>query len=94
VFADLGLPHPEREILKAQLVLQIYRNIKSRGLTQAQAGRILGIAQPHVCALMSGRSVGFSVERLMEFLAALGYDVEVCVKPKRKRHGKISVAIG
>ena len=27
VFADLGLPHPEQELLKARLTLQIYRDI-------------------------------------------------------------------
>jgi predicted XRE-type DNA-binding protein len=35
VFADLGLPNPEQELLKAQLTLQIYRIVKSRGLSQA-----------------------------------------------------------
>ena len=43
VFADLGLPHPEQRLLKARLTLQIYRIIKARRLTQAQAGEILGI---------------------------------------------------
>jgi predicted XRE-type DNA-binding protein len=38
VFADLDLPHPEEELLKARLTLQIYRLIKGRGLTQVQAG--------------------------------------------------------
>jgi predicted XRE-type DNA-binding protein len=52
VFADLGLPHPEHELLKAKLTLQIYRLIKQRGVTQAEAGKILGIKQPHVSALM------------------------------------------
>ena len=41
VFADLGLPHPERELLKARLTLQIYRIIKARKLTQADAGKII-----------------------------------------------------
>ena len=31
VFADLGLPHPEQELLKARLTLQIYRIIKEPG---------------------------------------------------------------
>jgi hypothetical protein len=43
VFADFGLPNPEQELLKAQLTLQIYKIVKARGLTQAQAGAILGI---------------------------------------------------
>ena len=38
IFADLGLPNPEQELLKAQLTLQIYKIIKARGL-DAGAGR-------------------------------------------------------
>ena len=91
VFADLGLPHPEQELLKAQLALQIYRLVKKRGLKQAEAGRILGIKQPHVSALMRNRSGSFSVERLMDFLTALGQDVEITLKPTRKKHGEVSL---
>src|SRR5437667_12800071 len=91
VFADLGFPNPEREQLKARLTLQIYRIIKDRGLTQARAGAILGIKQPHVSALMRNRAGMFSVERLMEFLTHLGQDVEITVRPTRKEHGKVSV---
>jgi predicted XRE-type DNA-binding protein len=91
VFADLGLPHPEQELLKARLTLQIYKIIKARELTQAKAGEILGIKQPHVSALMRNRAGMFSVERLMEFLTALGQDVEITVRPTRKQQGKVSV---
>lgn len=72
IFADLGLPNPEQELLKAQLTLQIYKTIKRRRLTQAQAGTILGIKQPQVLALMRNRAGNFSVDRLFEFLTALG----------------------
>jgi predicted XRE-type DNA-binding protein len=81
VFADLGFPNPEKELLKAHLTLQIYRLIKARSLTQTQAGKVLGIKQPHVSTLMKGRSGNFSVERLMEFLTALDQDVEISVRP-------------
>jgi len=77
VFADLGLPYPEQELLKAKLTLQIYRLIKEHGITQTEARKILGIKQPHVSALMRNRAGNFSVERLMEFLTALGRDVEI-----------------
>ena len=94
VFADLDLPHPEQELLKARLTLQIYRLIKGRGLTQTQAGEILGIKQPHVSALMRNRSGTFSVERLMQFLNALGQDIEITVRPtRRKEHGELSVVV-
>jgi predicted XRE-type DNA-binding protein len=72
VFADLGLPNPEQELLKAALTLQIYEIVNAHGLTQAQVGEILGIKQPHVSTLMRNRARNFSVGRLMEFLTALG----------------------
>ncbi|MGH9444894.1 MAG: helix-turn-helix domain-containing protein [Terriglobia bacterium] len=93
IFADLGFPNAEREQLKAQLALRIYRLIKQRGLTQAQAGKILGIKQPHVSALMRGQSGAFSVERLMDFLTALGQDVEISVKPAHRKHGEVLVHV-
>ncbi len=93
VFADLGLPQPRQELLKAQLTLQIYRLIKKRGLTQTEAGNIFGIKQPHVSALMRNRSGTFSAERLMDFLTALGQDVEITVKPTRKEQGLVSVVV-
>ena len=91
VFADLGLPHPEQDLLKAKLTLEIYRLIKKRELTQAAAGKVLGIKQPHVSALMRNRPGVFSVERLMEFLTALGQDVKISVKPARGERGEVSV---
>jgi predicted XRE-type DNA-binding protein len=93
VFADLGLPNPEQELLKARLTLQIYKIVKARGLTQAKAGEILGIKQPHVSALMRNRAGNFSVGRLIEFLTALGQDVEITVKPTRKAVGAVSVGV-
>ncbi|MGP8247943.1 MAG: helix-turn-helix domain-containing protein [Bryobacteraceae bacterium] len=93
VFADLGFPSPERERLKARLTLEIYRLIKGRGLTQARAGAVLGIKQPHVSGLMRGRSGNFSVERLMDFLTALGQDVRITVRPTRKEHGDVSLVL-
>lgn len=93
VFADLRLPNPEQEQVKAELTLRIYRIIKERNLTQAESGKILGIKQPHVSSLIRNRSGNFSVGRLMEFLTALGQDVEISVKPAgdREDHGVVSV---
>lgn len=94
VFRDLGLPNPEQEMMKARLTLQIYRIIRERDLTQAQAAKALGIKQPHVSLLMRNRAGSFSAGRLMEFLTALGQDVEITVRPARKEHGEMSVMIG
>lgn len=91
IFADLGLPNPEQELLKAQLTLQIYSILKDSGMTQVQTAKILGVQQPQVSLLMRNRAGNFSVGRLMEFLTALRQDVEIIVRPTRKEHGALSV---
>ncbi len=91
VFADLGFENAEQELLKAHLTLHIYKIVKARALTQASAAEILGIRQPQVSLLMRNRAGNFSVARLMEFLTALGLDVEIRLTKTRKEHGQMSV---
>ena len=93
LFAELG-PNAEQELIKAQLTLQIYRIIRHRGMTQSAAAKVFGVQQPNVSLLMRNRVGLFSVGRLMEFLTALGHDVEVTVRPTRREHGEMSVNLG
>jgi len=95
VFADLGLPNPGQELLKAKLTVQIYRIVKKRGLTQREAAALLGTTQAQVSTLMRLRPVSVSVGRLLEFLTILGQDVKVTVKPApaRKKTGQMSVVV-
>ena len=89
VFADLGLPNADQEQTKARLTLG--RIIKDRGLTQVEAAKVLGIQQPHVSALIRNRAGSFSVGRLIEFLTALGRNVEITVTPAHEEHGAMSI---
>jgi predicted XRE-type DNA-binding protein len=91
IFADLGLPNPEQELLKAQLTLQIYSILKESGLTQVEMAKVLGVRQPQVSLLMRNRAGSFSVGRLMEFLIALRQDVEITVRPTRREQGALFV---
>jgi predicted XRE-type DNA-binding protein len=93
VFADMGLPEAEEELTKAQFASHIRQVIKRRHLTQVAAASIMGIDQPKVSALLSGRLANFSSERLMRFLTALDQDVVITVrsKPRNRAHGRIRV---
>ncbi|MCC6368287.1 MAG: XRE family transcriptional regulator [Bryobacterales bacterium] len=86
VFADLKLPHADDLLAKADLAAKIIDEIQRRRLTQSQAAAILGIDQPKVSALKQGKLTGFSFERLMRLLLALGRDIEITVK-RRSRPG-------
>jgi predicted XRE-type DNA-binding protein len=93
VFADLGVPHPEECLAKAKLVQRIADAIAERRLTQAQAAGILGVDQPKVSALVRGKFEGFSIDRLLRFLNALGRDVEIIVGPTRRGNVRASTRV-
>ena len=84
IFADLGLPDADTHFLKAQIVSEIYRLTKERELTQADAGKRMGISQPEVSRMFKGNFREYSIERLMEFLTSFDRDVEIVVRPHRK----------
>jgi predicted XRE-type DNA-binding protein len=92
VFADMGLPDAEELDTKVRLGAALCRIIQQRELTQAQVGSVLGINQPKVSALLNYKLDGFSIERLMRFLVAMGLDVEINVKAgPRSRSARIAV---
>lgn len=94
VFADVGLPNPEERLAKAQLASLIDDVIRERGLTQQEAATLMGIDQPKVSRVLRGRLSGFSTQRLIDFLTALGRDVEILVRaaPKSRKRGRLHVA--
>lgn len=92
VFADLGLPVSEEDMLKVHIAHAIAVTLRKRDLTQIEAAKIIGADQAKVSALLKGRLKGFSVERLIHFLVRLGRDVDVKIsKSHRDRPGKIRV---
>ena len=82
VYADLGFPDAEERLLKSKLALMITRTLGSRALGQTEAAALMGMSQPDVSGIVRGRLKGFSVERLIKALNALGNDVEIVIKPR------------
>src|SRR6266496_58251 len=91
VFADLGLPNPEEALAKSELAHKITLLIEGKGLTQAQAAKLLGVDQPKVSALIRGRLSGFSLERLMRLLLLLGQDIKIAVQACRGSRSRARV---
>lgn len=93
VFADLGIENPEEELVKAKLAFEIEQILKKKKLTQAAAAKLMGINQPKVSALLRRKLDGFSVERLIHFLNALGQDIDIVLRqrPKGRKAAAINV---
>src|SRR5436305_11956225 len=92
VFSDLRIPNPHQYLAKAELAAKILKIVRERRLTQAATGKLLGINQPKVSALLNGRLDGFSSDRLFRFLNALGCDVRIRIsRPHPKNRGRVRV---
>lgn len=85
VFADLGFENPEEELIKAKLVRELRGILKRRKLTQTQAAAKLGLKQPDVSALVTGRVGKLSIDRLVRCLDRLDYKVDLVVSHKPRR---------
>jgi predicted XRE-type DNA-binding protein len=84
VFADLGLPQPELALAKAELVSRIRDLIVAKKLTQVKAAELLELDQPKVSALIRGKVEGYTLDRLLRYLTALGQRVEISVRPAKR----------
>jgi predicted XRE-type DNA-binding protein len=82
VFRDMGMRDADERLAKAELARIIRNHIKERGLTQAQAGELLGVAQPDVSDLIRGKLGRFSMERLERFINALDLEIRIQVGPR------------
>jgi predicted XRE-type DNA-binding protein len=101
VFADIGVRDPEESLVRAKLAKQIADLIQRKGINQSQIGEILGVDQSKVSKLVRGRISGFTSDRLLKYLTALGCDVRIEVKEPRLirsvaigQRGRIVVAAG
>ena len=92
VFTDLGLDLSDEDRLKVKIAHVISNRVQTGGYTQKQVADIIGIDQPKVSKLMRGQLKDFSVQRLMQFLMLLGYDIEVRLsKVGADRPGRVRV---
>ncbi len=92
MFADLSFADSGEHLTKAGVVVRIGRIIRQRKLTQAAAAQLMGIDQPKVSTMLTGQFQGCSVGRLMRFLVALGHDVEIVVRPRKRGTPELRVA--
>jgi len=79
IFLDLGFPPHEAAVLllRAELAEALRQWIESEDITQAQAAKRLGIAQPRVSEIVRGKIELMSLDYLVGLCAKAGVSVEV-----------------
>lgn len=91
VFADIGVRNPELALLKADIAIAIQAAIERKGITQREAGKLMGIPAVKVSNIVCGRLKSYTLDRLFTYLQRLDVDVEVKMKPKPKRRDEAEI---
>lgn len=79
-FHELDFPNADELVTKSKLIRFVAAEVRRRGITQAAAGELLGLDQPNVSALLNEKISRFSVEKLMDFAAKLGFAVTIRIE--------------
>lgn len=81
VFRDLGFSTEEAANLKVRsdLMIRLSKLIDARGLTQAEAAALFGVAQPRISDLVRGKIDRFSIDTLIAMLGHAGIRVQIVV---------------
>jgi predicted XRE-type DNA-binding protein len=84
VFADLGYARGEAKNLKlrSDLMSALERIISD--MTQVEAAALLGVTQPRVSDLKSGRIGSFTIDALVNMLAHAGVETRLVIKPPKR----------
>jgi predicted XRE-type DNA-binding protein len=79
VFIDLGFDEAEAQVLtlRAELMIELERQIRTRRLTQVAASELLGVSQSRVSDLVRGKTDKFSLDMLVLFAAKLGKPAKI-----------------
>jgi predicted XRE-type DNA-binding protein len=71
-FEVMGLPDAGVRGFKLEMVMVIKEAIRNLELKQREMADITGLSRPDVSKLLRGQMSGFTVDRLLEVLLALG----------------------
>lgn len=87
-------PPVESIIPKAVLAKEIAKTLRARELTQTEAAWLIKDAPSQLSLVVTGKTRGFSAERLLRMLTRLGKDVDVVLrKTKGNGPGRVRVSI-
>jgi predicted XRE-type DNA-binding protein len=76
-----GTPEDSENMkLRSKVMMTLASRIEKRGLTQAQAAKLLGVTQPRVSDLMRGKISLFGLDALVNMATAAGLQVKIRIR--------------
>jgi predicted XRE-type DNA-binding protein len=93
VLADLGFPDAAERQARLRLAYALNQVLEARKLSRAAVAEAFSITQPSLSALRQYRLAGFSLERQINLLTAVDFDVEIVIrkKPRSRKAARIRV---
>lgn len=76
----------EKKLDELKIEQQLLRLRKDAGLSQSQLAKKLGVSQPFVAKLESGRVKNFNLNTLSKAADVLGYSLRVSFEPNGERN--------
>ena len=94
VFIDCGFPPSEAENLRirAKMMMALTGYIQERKITQSHAAKIIGVSQPRISDLVRGKIGLFTIDLLVNMVAAacLKVDVDITAGKPRAKSTKVA----
>lgn len=87
-FKAMGLPDAGVRGFKLEMVMVIKEAIRHLDLKQREVADLTGLSQPDVSKLLRGQLSGFTIDRLLEVLLALGGELQGQVRIPHAKHPK------
>ena len=87
VFVDCGFPlaEAENQRIRAKMMMALTDYIQERKITQSRAAKIMGVSQPRISGLVRGKIGLFTIDTLVNMVAAAGLKVDVDIAAGRPR---------
>ena len=63
--------------VRSALMIALKERIEAEGLSQANAAKLFGVTQPRISDLLRGKITLFSIDPLINMLAAAGLHIEL-----------------
>ena len=79
IFEELDLPDAENLKLRAQLMMEVRRYVEETGLTQVVVAKAMKTTQPRLNNVMKGKIEKCTIDRLVQMLAEVGWQVSIKV---------------
>ena len=85
VVSAAGIPDPDVELAKADLVARIHRLLENRQMSPQEAAALLNVTALELPALLQGRLATCSLDQVLRLLTWLGDSVDTLIRSRVKR---------